>query len=48
VIAGAPLVGALADGLGSYGPGWIALAGAMAVAVVLLLGVREPTGQAWR
>ena len=48
VIAGAPLVGALADRLGSYGPGWIALAGAMAVAVLLLLGVREPTGQAWR
>ena len=48
VIAGAPLVGALSDRLGSYGPGWIALAGAMAVAVLLLLGVREPTGQAWR
>lgn len=48
VIAGAPLVGALADRLGSYGPGWIALAGAMAVAVLLLLGVREPTGQVWR
>lgn len=48
VIAGAPLVGALADRLGSYGPGWIALAVAMAVAVVLLLGVREPAGQAWR
>ena len=48
VIAGAPLVGALADRLGSYGPGWGALAGAMAIAVLLLLGVREPTGQAWR
>ena len=48
VIAGAPLVGALADRLGSYGPGWIALAGAMAVAVLLLLGVREPAAQAWR
>ena len=48
VIAGAPLVGALADRLGSYGPGWIALAGAMAVAVLLLLGVREPAAQPWR
>jgi MFS family permease len=48
VIAGAPLVGALADRLGGYGAGWAALAGAMAVAVLLLLPVREPAAHAWR
>ena len=48
VIAGAPLVGAVADRLGSYGPGWVGLAGAMGLAVVLLLGVREPVGRGWQ
>ena len=48
VIAGAPLVGAVADRLGSYGPGWVGLAGAMGLAVVLLLGVREPGGRGWQ
>ena len=48
VIAGAPLVGAVADRTGTYGPGWVGLAGAMGLAVVLLLGVREPTGRGWR
>ena len=48
VIVGAPVVGALADRLGGYGPGWIGLAGAMGLAVLLLLGVREPVARAWR
>ena len=48
VIAGAPLVGAVADRLGSYGPGWVGLAGAMGLAVVLLLGVREPVARGWQ
>jgi sugar phosphate permease len=48
VIAGAPLVGALADLVGGYGPGWTGLAGAMAFAVLLLLGVREPAVHPWR
>jgi MFS family permease len=48
VIAGAPLVGALADRLGGYGPGWFGLAGAMALAVLLLLAVREPAAHPWR
>ena len=48
VIAGAPLVGAVADRLGTYGPGWVGLAGAMGLAVVLLLGVREPAGRGWQ
>jgi ACS family hexuronate transporter-like MFS transporter len=48
VIAGAPLVGALADRFGGYGPGWLGLAGAMALAVLLLLGVREPASRPWR
>jgi sugar phosphate permease len=48
VIAGAPLVGALADRFGGYGPGWLGLAGAMALAVLLLLGVREPASRTWR
>jgi predicted MFS family arabinose efflux permease len=47
VIAGAPLVGAVADRLGTYGPGWAGLAGAMGLAVVLLLGVRESRGRGW-
>ena len=48
VIAGAPVVGTLADRLGGYGAGWIGLAGAMGLAVLLLLGVREPVARAWR
>jgi predicted MFS family arabinose efflux permease len=47
VIAGAPLVGAVADRLGTYGPGWTGLAGAMGLAVILLLGVREPARRGW-
>ena len=47
VIAGAPLVGAVADRLGSYGPGWVGLAGAMGLGVILLLGVREPAQRGW-
>jgi predicted MFS family arabinose efflux permease len=48
VIAGAPVVGAVADRLGTYGPAWTGLAGAMALAVILLLGVREPAVRGWR
>jgi predicted MFS family arabinose efflux permease len=47
VIAGAPLVGAVADRVGSYAPAWAGLAGAMGLAVILLLGVREPAGRGW-
>jgi MFS transporter, ACS family, hexuronate transporter len=47
VIAGAPLVGAVADRLGTYGPGWGGLAGAMGLAVILLLFVREPAPRGW-
>jgi predicted MFS family arabinose efflux permease len=48
VIAGAPLVGAVADRVGGYGPGWIGLAAAMGLGVILLLGVREPPGRGWQ
>jgi predicted MFS family arabinose efflux permease len=48
VIAGAPLVGAVADRVGSYAPAWTGLAGAMGLAVLLLFGVREPAGHRWR
>jgi predicted MFS family arabinose efflux permease len=48
VIAGAPLVGAVADRVGSYAPAWAGLAGAMGLAVLLLFGVREPAGHRWR
>jgi hypothetical protein len=47
-VAGAPLVGALAGRLGSYGPDWFGLGGAMALAVLLLLRVREPIVRTWR
>jgi hypothetical protein len=47
-VAGAPLVGALAGRLGSYGPDWFGLGGAMALAVLLLLRVREPIARTWR
>jgi hypothetical protein len=45
---GRPLVGALADRLRSYGSSWFGLGGAIALAVLLLLGVREPIERAWR
>lgn len=48
VIAGAPLVGAVADWLGTYGPGWVGLAGAMGLAVALPLGAQEPAGRGWQ
>jgi predicted MFS family arabinose efflux permease len=48
VIAGAPLVGAVADRVGSYATAWVGLAGAMGLAVILLLGVREPAARGWR
>jgi predicted MFS family arabinose efflux permease len=48
VIAGAPLVGAVADHLGRYTPAWIGMAGAMGLAVLLLLSVREPAGRKWQ
>lgn len=48
VIAGPPLFGLLADRTGGYGGSWVGLAGAMALAIALLLGAREDTGRRWQ
>jgi sugar phosphate permease len=48
VILGPPLFGLAADRASAYGGSWVGLAGAMALGVGLLAGVREPTDRAWR
>ncbi|HEX7127989.1 MAG TPA: MFS transporter [Thermodesulfobacteriota bacterium] len=42
VILGPPAFGRLVSLVGGYGPAWVALAGAMALALLLLATVREP------